>query len=214
MKIKDMKDYNKPREKLLKFGVESLKISELLALVISSGTRGKSSIQIGEELEKILYVDNELKLERLVNYKGLGKAKITTLLSVMEIGKRLYSKKKIRTLLTPKDIWDSMIDLRSSKKEHFVIFLLDSRSQEIKREVVSIGTLTESLVHPREVFEPAIRQSAYSIVLAHNHPSGNLEPSDSDLKVTKRLVSTGELLVITIEDHVIVTEKSFRSIDW
>jgi DNA repair protein RadC len=126
----------------------------------------------------------------------------------------LYTKKKIRTLLTPKDIWDSMIDLRSSKKEHFVIFLLDSRSQEIKREVISIGTLTESLVHPREVFEPAIRQSAFSIVLAHNHPSGNLEASDSDLTVTRRLVKTGELLGITIEDHVIVTEKSFRSIEW
>lgn len=207
-----MNDFDKPREKLIKFGVEALKVSELIALIISTGTKGKSSIQIGVELEKLLYTDNQFTLENLLSYKGLGKAKITKLLSVLEIGKRLYTKKKIKTLLTPKDIWDSMIDLRGSKREHFVIFLLDSRSQEIKREVISIGTLTESLVHPREVFEPAIRQSAYSIVLSHNHPSGNLEASDSDLKVTRRLVEIGELLGITIEDHVLVTNKGYKSI--
>ncbi len=212
MKIKDIPDYDKPREKLLKYGVEALSFAELIAIVISTGTKGRSSIEIGKDLEKIYHSDNGFKIEKLLNYKGLGKAKITQLISVLEIGQRLYANKKTKTILGPKDVWDAMIDLRSSKKEHFVVFLLNSRSQEIKREVISIGTLAESLVHPREVFEPAIRQSAFSIILAHNHPSGNLEPSQADLNVTKRLTNIGQLLGISVEDHVVVTEKEFKSI--
>ncbi len=212
MKIKDIPDYDKPREKLIKYGAESLKISELFALIISTGTKGKSAVDIGKDLERIYQTKNDFQLSELVNYKGLGKAKITQLVAVVEIGKRLFADKQTKTLLSPKDVWDSMIDLRSSKKEHFVVFLLNSRNQEIKREIISIGTLSESLVHPREVFEPAIRQSAYSIILCHNHPSGNLTPSEADLNVTTRLKEIGNLLGITIEDHVVVTSEGFRSI--
>lgn len=105
-----------------------------------------------------------------------------------------------------------MVDIRGSKKEHLVAFYLDSRNQEIKREIVSIGTLNENLIHPREVFESAIKNNAASIIIAHNHPSGDTQPSAEDLYVTKRLVDAGRLLDIEIQDHVIVSNTDWRSI--
>ena len=101
--------------------------------------------------------------------------------------------------------------MRDHKKEHFVIFYLDSRNQEIKREIVSVGSLNANLVHPREVFEPAVRHLAAQIVLAHNHPSGDPEPSEDDLEITKRLVETGEILGIKVVDHIIITKTGFIS---
>lgn len=113
--------------------------------------------------------------------------------------------------LKPKDVWEALRDVRENKKEHFVVFFLDTRNTEIKREIVSIGTLNYNLVHPREVFEPAVRNLAASIIVAHNHPSGCLEPSDEDLSLTKRLSQAGKLLGIELLDHVIVTREGFMS---
>jgi len=101
--------------------------------------------------------------------------------------------------------------LRDHKKEHFVIFYLDSRNQEIKREIVSVGSLNANLVHPREVFEPAVRNLAAQIILAHNHPSGDPEPSEDDLEITKRLVESGKILGIEVIDHIIITKTGFIS---
>lgn len=114
-------------------------------------------------------------------------------------------------LLSPQDVFDSMKDIRRTKKEHFVVFYLDTRNQQIKREIVSIGTINASLVHPREVFEPAVRNLAVQIILAHNHPSGDLEPSEEDLDVNRRLTEAGQILGIEVLDHIIVTNASFKS---
>lgn len=107
-----------------------------------------------------------------------------------------------------------MEDIRGGKKEHFVVFYLDSRNQEIKREIISIGTLNESLVHPREVFEGAIKHNAASIILAHNHPSGDLDPSEADIEITKKLIQAGKILDIRILSHIIVSgrDKGFKNI--
>lgn len=115
-------------------------------------------------------------------------------------------------LLSGKDVWERMTEIRSSKREHFVVFCLDSRDQEIKKELVSIGTLNETLVHPREVFEQAIVNHAASVIFAHNHPSGDPEPSAADLEITKRLVNAGRILDIAVLNHVIVTKDSWKSI--
>lgn len=119
--------------------------------------------------------------------------------------------RKASTYLKPRDIFEELRDLRAQKKEHFVVFFLDTRNQEIKREIVSIGTLNYNLVHPREVFEPAVRNLAASVIVAHNHPSGCLEPSDEDLALTKRLTQAGKLLGIEVLDHVIVAHTGFMS---
>ena len=114
--------------------------------------------------------------------------------------------------MSPKDVWHEMRDVRDNKREHFVVFYLDTRNQIIKREVISVGTLNASLIHPREVFEPAIRYSTAQIIIAHNHPSGITDPSEIDKEVTKRLVEAGKLLGIEVLDHIIVSKNSYNSL--
>jgi len=127
------------------------------------------------------------------------------------LGKRLLKDKKAQIYLSPKEVWEELKDLRDHKKEHFVIFYLDSRNQEIKRDIISIGSLNANLVHPREVFEPAVRNLAAQVLLAHNHPSGNPEPSEDDLEITKKLVESGKILGIEVIDHIIVVKNGFLS---
>jgi DNA repair protein RadC len=119
--------------------------------------------------------------------------------------------KQATLLLSPQDVWDQLKDIRDNKKEHFVIFFLDTRNQEIKREVISVGSLNANLVHPREVFEPAVRHLAAQVILAHNHPAGDPEPSQEDLEITKRLVDAAKILGIEVTDHIIVTKSNFFS---
>jgi DNA repair protein RadC len=125
----------------------------------------------------------------------------------------MFESKKagIGQLLSPRDVFDGLKDIRESKKEHFVVFFLDTRNQQIKREIISIGTINASLVHPREVFEPAVKHLAVQVILAHNHPSGDLEPSEEDLDVNRRLTEAGKILGIEVLDHVIVTRTAFKS---
>lgn len=130
--------------------------------------------------------------------------------AIWEIAKR-FAGKRTSIYLKPKDIWEEMRDIRTSKKEHFVTFFLDTSNQEIRRDIVSIGTLNYNLVHPREVFKPAIEANAAGIIMAHNHPSGSLAPSDEDRTLTKRLRDGGKLLGIEILDHIIVTKDGFSS---
>lgn len=214
MKIKDLPKIDMPREKLEKYGPEKLLDHELLAILLGSGIKGLNVLELSKKILKTISqvgIDN-LTLKDFLQIKGLGKAKASEIISCFELGRRVLKDKKTSILLSPKDVWEKMSDIRSSKKEHFVVFYLDSRNQEIQREIVSIGTLNESLVHPREVFELAIKNNAASIILAHNHPSGNTEPSQADIEITKKLIHAGKILDIHIIDHVIVTEKMFSSI--
>jgi DNA repair protein RadC len=145
----------------------------------------------------------------LFEEKGLGKAKASQIIAVLALGKRLQNKEKPE-ILTPQDVWKLCADFRESKREHFVAFYLDTQGRVIERQIISIGTLDASLVHPREVFEPAISLRAASIIVAHNHPSGNLEPSQTDISLTKRLGESGKILGISLEQHVILTKDHFN----
>jgi len=135
--------------------------------------------------------------------------------NVVELANKILKKYKAENLpnlyLKPEDVWKELKDIRDHKKEHFIIFFLDSRNQEIKREVVSIGSLNASLVHPREVFEPAVKNLAAQVILAHNHPSGDTEPSEDDLALNKRLEGAGKILGIEVVDHIIVGQKGYLS---
>lgn len=132
------------------------------------------------------------------DYPGLGPAKACEIIACFELGKRLLKGKKARIYLKSKEVWEELKDIRDNKKEHFVILYLDSRNQEIKREIISVGSLNANLVHPREVFEPAVKNLAAQIILAHNHPSGNPEPSEDDLTITKRVVEAGKIMGIKV----------------
>ncbi len=213
MKIKDLPKIDRPREKLEKYGPEKLSDSELLAILLRTGSKGINVVELarkilgkfsGSGLAKANFKD-------LKNTFGLGAAKACEVVACFELGRRLLQNKQSALLLSPKDVWDELKDLRDHKKEHFVIFFLDARNQEIKREVISVGSLNANLVHPREVFEPAIRHLAAQVIIAHNHPAGDPSPSQEDSEITKRLVDAGKLLGIEVKDHVIVSKTNFFS---
>ena len=211
--IKDLPKVERPREKLMQYGPEKLSNSELLAILLRSGKKGENVIELANKILKKFSKDElpNLTFNDLKDYSGLGPAKACEIVACFELGKRLLKDKKAEIYLKPKEIWEELKDLRDHKKEHFVIFYLDSRNQEIKREIISVGSLNANLVHPREVFEPAVRHLAAQVILAHNHPSGDPEPSEDDLEITKRLVETGEILGIKVVDHIIITKTGFIS---
>jgi DNA repair protein RadC len=211
--IKELPKVERPREKLMQYGPEKLSNSELLAILLRSGKKGENVLELANKILKRFSKDNlpNLTFNDLKDYSGLGPAKACEIVACFELGKRLLKDKKAEIYLTPKEIWEELKDLRDHKKEHFVIFYLDSRNQEIKREIISVGSLNANLVHPREVFEPAVRNLAAQIILAHNHPSNDPEPSEDDLEITKRLVESGKILGIEVIDHIIITKIGFIS---
>src|SRR3989344_1935718 len=212
MRIQDIYKGDRPREKLLKLGADKLMDYELLAIVISSGTRNKNAIELSKILLRNREVSslNSLEIEDLLKIKGIGKAIASKILSVLELAKRVKDKKEI-IIYSPKEIASELKNIKNIKKEYFYLFCLDSRNKVIKKELVSVGTLNSSLVHPREVFEPAIRNLSAQLVIAHNHPSGDINPSEEDLNITAKLVKAGELLGINILDHIVIAKDNYFS---
>jgi DNA repair protein RadC len=215
-KILDLPAHQRPREKLLAQGADNLKDKELLAILLRTGRQGKSAIEIADdilkkyELKKIL----NLKLDDLVKIKGLGADKAATILAAFELTKRALEVEdsNLPAINSARDAVNHLQELRNAKKEHFVALYLNARNQLIHKETISVGTLNASLVHPREVFKPAIDHLAAGIIVAHNHPSGNLEASEEDRKMTERLEKAGELIGIELMDSLIVTESGFSSL--
>lgn len=213
MKIKELDIIDRPREKLEKYGPSKLSDEELLAIIFRTGNQKFSALEVAGWLLKNYPKEKlvEAKMEDLRGFPGLGRIKVLELLACIELGKRILLNKKSSLILSPEDVWSNLQDIRSSKKEHFVVFYLDSRNQEIERDIISMGTLNTSLVHPREVFEGAVKNLAAQLLVAHNHPSGCPVPSDEDAVLTKRLIESGKLLGIEVVDHVIVCQSEFYS---
>lgn len=213
MPIKNYHKIEQPRERLAKYGAGKLSSAELLAIILRTGPRGSNVLQVAETaLRK--YQGASLanaNLEELKKIKGIGPVKAGELIACFELGRRLLKDQPAALILSPREVWEALKDIRASKKEHFVVFFLDTQNREIKRELISMGTLNSSLIHPREVFEPAVKHLASHIILAHNHPSGSLEPSQEDLDITKRLCDSGRLLGIEILDHVIISAGGYNS---
>ncbi len=213
MPIKIIHKIEQPREMLEKYGPEKLTDSQLLAILLRTGPKGTGVLDLSAN---ILRKFSGAKLSNasfteLKNVHGLGPAKACEIVACFELGRRLLKDKRAAIILSPRQVWEELKDIRDNKKENFVVFFLDTQNQEVKREVVSVGTLNSSLIHPREVFEPAIRYLVSHVIIAHNHPSGSLEPSDEDITVTKRLADAGKVLGIEVLDHVIVTKTGFAS---
>ncbi len=213
-KLKEMPAIDRPREKLEKYGPGKLSNAELLAILLRTGTKDLNVLKLSQKIlqkftgEKLLHAT----IEELKNIHGLGTAKACEIIACLELGRRLLKDKKHILLLSPKDVWENLKDIRDHKKEHFVIFYLDTRNQEIQREIISVGTLNANLVHPREVFESAIRHSAAQVIVAHNHPSGDPTPSSEDIEITKRLVQAGQILGIELLDHIVVSKDKYESL--
>jgi DNA repair protein RadC len=212
MKLMLLNKIDLPREKIEKYGTKKLSDHELLAVLLGSGIKGVNVVVLAKKVLKLIshVGKDKISINHLLSVRGLGKIKSLQILSLLELIKRLN--KELPQILSSTDIWKACADIRSSKKEHLVAFYLDTQNRVIAREIVSIGTLSASIVHPREVFEPAVKYSAASIILAHNHPSGYLGASDVDNSVTQKLKEAGILLGISINDHLVVTNTGFTSI--
>lgn len=212
-KIKDLPKIDRPREKLEKYGPERLSDSELLAILLRTGSEGVNVVELSNKILRKFSGTGLAKasFKELKDTFGLGTAKASEVVACFELGRRLLQNKKAALLLSSQDVWEQLKDIRDNKKEHFVIFFLDARSQEIKREIISVGSLNANLVHPREVFEPAVRHLAAQVILAHNHPAGDPSPSEEDSEITKQLVEAGKLLGIEVNDHVIVSKTNHFS---
>lgn len=215
-KIKDMPIHERPREKLLEKGSVNLKDKELLAILFRTGRKGKNAIEIADEILKKHPMKQLLKMSLgdLIKIDGIDIAKACTLLSAFEITKRAMEVEdnNLPTILSAKDAVAQLQELRSAKKEHFVVLYLNARNQLVYKEVISIGTINASIVHPREIFKPAIEHLSIGVIIAHNHPSGDADPSVDDLKLTDRLTEAGKLMGIEVIDHIIITKDNFKSI--
>jgi DNA repair protein RadC len=213
VKIKDLPVVDRPREKLLRYkDAGRLKTDELFALVLGTGRKGENVISLSRRIVKTIHsAEPSSLLDALLNIQGVGRTKTTQILAIIELRKRLNDMYKTKEILSPADIWKDMLSTHTSKKEHFYVYYLDTRNNIIKKELVSLGSLNASIVHPREVFEPAIRHLCAHIILSHNHPSGDSTPSDADILVTKKLQNAGKILDIEVLDHVVVCEKDFTS---
>src|SRR3989344_6938206 len=202
MAIKTLHRIEQPREKLIKYGAERLNDFELLAILIRTGTKDRNVLEVAKAFIRQIGFQklSDVGYDELISVKGIGPTKACEICAAVEIGRRVLKAKKTFLVLKPVDIWNELKDLRDNKKEHFIVFFLDTRNQEIKREIISIGSLNASLVHPREVFELAVKHLAAQVIVAHNHPSGNSSPSDADLKLTKQIVDAGRILGIEVID--------------
>lgn len=213
--IKDLPEFERPREKLAKKGARSLKKEELLAILLRTGLKGKNALEIANDI-LVKYGDKKLldaSYEELRNMRGVGPTKAVQILAAIELGSRLFKEKSEKEVYinSPEDTAKELSHIKENKKENFVVLYLDARNKLIYKETISIGSLNANLVHPREVFEPAVRYLAAQIILAHNHPSGDPEPSEDDLEITKRLAVSGKILGIEVVDHVIVAKNKFFS---
>ncbi len=214
-KIKDLPLHKRPREKLSEKGAENLSDAELLAILIRTGRAGRSALDIAKDTLKKYPLSKLLAVSKddLVSIKGLEETKAITIKAALELGQRAANSfsDALPILDSPKAIVAQLGDLRGKQKEYFMALYLNARNQLILRETISVGTLTASLVHPREVFEPAIRHFASSVVLAHNHPSNNPEPSEEDIQLTENLVQAGVILDIALLDHIIIISNGYTS---
>ena len=215
--IHDLPAEERPRERLKKFGPQALSGPELLALVIGRGIAGRSALIIAQELLrrfKNIKGISEATVEELSGIAGIGLAKAAQLKACYELGRRQDQdiQRSPLELNSPEKVVKAIrASIEDKAKEHFKLVLLNVRNSILDISTISIGTVNASLVHPREVFKKAIAHGASSVVLAHNHPSGNPEPSEDDVKLTQRLVEAGRLLGIEVLDHIIVTTKDFVS---
>lgn len=216
LKLRDLPEDERPREKLLKHGLASLSSPELLALLLTTGTRKEDVLTMSKRIlqeygEKSLAFERDPK--RLAEL-GIPLTKACQILACFELGRRFFDKKETASPLirTSQQAYEYLQDMSRLSKEHLRGLYLNSRFRLIHDEVISIGNLTANIIHPREVFQPAIERGAVAVIIAHNHPSGSAAPTQSDRVVTKQLVSAGAILGIELLDHLVIGKNSFSSL--
>jgi len=209
--IHQLNNFDKPREKLKAKGAKALKNEELMAILLGSGVKGKDVRKLSKEITTILDSNFEnISLETLSQIYGLGNAKASQIVAAIELSKR-YLIRTNKRILNADDIYNKLKEYTTKTQEYFLTITLDGASHIINKRVIFIGTLNQSLVHPREVFADAIADRAAGIIIAHNHPSQTPTPSQADINITNRLKEVGTLVGIELLDHIILTKNSYFS---
>jgi DNA repair protein RadC len=217
MILRDTPAGERPRERMLHYGVQALSSAELLAILLRTGTVAESVVRLAERVLReagSLKGLNEMRIEQLTAIKGVGPAKAMQIQAGVELGRRLSrsAPEERYTIRNPGDAAELLMeDLRYLDKEHFVCLFLNTKNHVIGRETISMGSLNATVVHPREVFRSAIQRSSASILCAHNHPSGDPTPSHEDIELTQRLMEAGEIIGIDVLDHLVIGDGTFLS---
>lgn len=218
LKVRDLPIQDKPREKMLSQGLQSLSLPELLSVILMTGTKKEDVLNISSRLiaeyGKNILTSPDKSATDLAKEMDIPLVKACQILAVGEIGRRLFDKNMhgLAVLRTPEDVYEYTKDLHNLPKEQLRGLYLDTHHKVIHDEILSIGTVNASMLHPREVFKPALEYSAAAIILVHNHPSGNSTPSESDCVITDQIVKAGKVLGISVLDHLVVTRSGFSSV--
>ncbi|HEU0085412.1 MAG TPA: DNA repair protein RadC [Candidatus Paceibacterota bacterium] len=217
LSIKDLPKEEMPREKLLKHGLSALSVPELLALVLGTGTVKEDVLEMSSRIIRN-YGEGSIMFEKdpkaLAENFDVPIGKASQIVACAELGRRFFQKNEssLPVVRTAREVYEYVKDMHNLSKENLRGIYLNAHYKVIHDEVISIGTVDGSIIHPREVFKPAIERSAVALILVHNHPSGVTEPSEADIAVTKQLIEAGKVLGVDLIDHVIVTRDSFVSI--
>ena len=218
LKIKDMPTEDKPREKLLKYGPSNLTVAELLAVVITTGSKNEDVLVMANRMVKEYggrALSSQTDATTLAKDLQIPVVKATQIIACGELGRRFYQKNKagLATVRTAKDVYEYARDMERLPKEHLRGIYLNAHYRVIHDEVLSIGTINANVVHPREVFKPALEYGAAAVILVHNHPSGFPTPSAADVEITEQLVAAGKIMGVHLIDHVVIGNGKYTSID-
>ncbi len=218
LRIRDLPQEEKPREKLVKYGPAALSVAELLTVVLGAGTKKEGVLAMSKRLLKE-YGENALVSQKdpkkVQATLGIPLVKACQLVATFELGRRFFKSSaagRPLAIRTASQVYEYLKDMRDLPKEHLRGLYLDSHYQLVHDELISVGSVTANIIHPREVFRPALEHSASAVILAHNHPSGVLAPSDADVAITRQIVEAGKIMGISVLDHVIVTKTKFASV--
>jgi DNA repair protein RadC len=216
-KIKLLPADQQPREKLIESGVQALNLEELLAIILGTGYKKENVLELSKRIFKDYgskTITGYSRVSDIMADFDLPKVKACQLLACFEIGRRVFSDKSIDipTIRSPQDVWEFVSDMHNLKKEYLRGLYLNIKNQIIHDEIISIGTIDQSIAHPRDIFVPAIKYHAAAMIIVHNHPSGDATPSQADIELTKKIKDIGELLSIAVLDHIIITKSGYQSI--
>lgn len=217
MKVKDLQEQERPRERVLQFGITALSNRELIALLLRTGSKQRSVLDVADEVLKQFDCMGELgkgSLQELMRIEGIKEAKAIELQAAFELGRRIAfdDVKQLQRIESPQDVvlWLTQL-IGYEQQEHFIVLFLNQKNQVVSSKTMFVGTLTNASVHPREIFKEALRIGCAKILCAHNHPSGDPTESEADIEITQSIVACGEIASIPVLDHIIVSKNSFLS---
>lgn len=217
LKLRDLPTDDKPREKLVEHGVEALSLQELISVVLNTGSKKEDVMSMSQKIVREYgnsALTGTVDPATMATELDIPLGKACQVVACSEIGKRLYKKSDVglAVIRTAEDVYNFLSEMQTLPKEQLRGLYLDTHNRVIHQEIVSIGTINSNIIHPREVFRPALEYNAAAIVLAHNHPSGIATPSTSDTQITKQIIEAGKIIGIHLLDHVIITKDGFATV--